>query len=181
MTFEELQAQIEKDLSFDETQLDTESLRIPQLHNKYLKHLYSEKLTIKKLRNDMGELLRLKHEYYTGKMDEATLKEKGWEPFLLRVLRSDIDMYLDSDKDIMYKVFKMSKAQGIDAIPRPNKTKDEAEFNRFTILKGQIIAGNNSKELIKEFKTLLVKLIHGGKILRKEGHDLLIDLAALGY
>ena len=101
MTFEELQAQIEKDLSFDETQLDTESLRIPQHHNKYLKHLYSEKLMLKKLRNDMGEMSRLKHEYYTGKMDEATLKEKGWEPFLLRVLRSDIDMYLDSDKDII--------------------------------------------------------------------------------
>ena len=87
----------------------------------------------------------------------------------------------DSDKDIMYKVFKMSKAQGIDSIPRPNKTKDEAEFNRFTILKGQILSGNNSKEMIKEFKTLLVKLIHGGKILRREGHDILIDLAALGY
>ena len=101
MTFEELQAQIEKDLSFDETQLDTESLRIPQLHNKYLKHLYSEKLMLKKLRNDMGEMSRLKHEYYTGKMDETTLKERGWEPFLLRVLRSDIDMYLDSDKDII--------------------------------------------------------------------------------
>ena len=101
MTFEELQAQIEKDLSFDETQLDTESLRIPQLHNKYLKHLYSEKLTMKKLRNDMGELSRLKHEYYTGKMDETTLKERGWEPFQLRVLRNDIDMYLDADKDII--------------------------------------------------------------------------------
>lgn len=101
MTFEELQAQIEKDLSFDETQLDTESLRIPQLHNKYLKHLYSEKLTIKKLRNDMSELSRLKHEYYTGKMDEAALKERGWEPFQLRVLRNDIDMYLDADKDII--------------------------------------------------------------------------------
>lgn len=87
----------------------------------------------------------------------------------------------DSDKDIMYKVFKMSKAEGIDAIPRPNKTKDEAEFNRFTILKGQILAGNNSKEMIKEFKSLLVKLIHNGKILRKEGHDILLDLAALGF
>lgn len=87
----------------------------------------------------------------------------------------------DSDKDIMFKVFKMSKAEGIESIPRPNKTKDEAEFNRFTILKGQILAGNNSKELIKEFKTLLVKLMHSNKILRKDGHDILIDLAALGY
>jgi len=87
----------------------------------------------------------------------------------------------DGDKDILYKVFKMSKAEGIEAIPRPNKSKDEAEFNRFTILKGQIIAGNNSKELIKEFKSLLVKLIHSDKILRKDGHAILLDLAALGY
>jgi hypothetical protein len=100
MTFEELQEQIEKDLSFDETQLDTESLRIPQLHNKYLKHLYSEKLMLKKLRNDMGELTRIKNEYYTGKLDETTLKERGWEPFQLRVLKNDVDMYLEGDKDM---------------------------------------------------------------------------------
>lgn len=87
----------------------------------------------------------------------------------------------DGDKDILYKVFKMSKAEGIDALPKPNKNKDEVEFNRFTILKGQILAGNNSKELLKEFKTLLVKLIHNDKILRKDGHSLLLDLAALGY
>jgi hypothetical protein len=94
---------------------------------------------------------------------------------------NDLTEMEDLDKDILYKVFKMSKAQGIEAIPRPNKSKDEQEFNRFTILKGQILAGNNSKELIKEFKTLLVKLIHSDKILRKDGHAILLDFAALGF
>lgn len=101
MTFEELQNQIEKDLAFDDTQLDTEALRVPQLHNKYLKHLYSEKLVLKKLRNDMGELERLKYEYYTGKMDEATLKQRGWEPFQIRILKNDVEMYIGSDPDIV--------------------------------------------------------------------------------
>lgn len=101
MTFDELQAQIEKDLLFDETQLDTEALRVPQLHNKYLKHLYSEKLLLKKLENDHKELLRIKYEYFTGKLDENTLRERGWEPFPLRVLKNDVDMYIDSDKDII--------------------------------------------------------------------------------
>ncbi len=100
MTFEELQAEIEKDLSFDDTQLDTESLRIPQLHNKYLKHLYSEKLILKKLKIDLGEQTRLKYEYYTGKLDENTLKNLGWEPFQLRVLKNDVEMYLEGDKDL---------------------------------------------------------------------------------
>ena len=94
---------------------------------------------------------------------------------------SDLTELDEMDKDILYKVFKMSKAEGIESIPRPNKTKDEQEFNRFTILKGQILAGNNSKELIKEFKTLLVKIIHSDKILRKDGHGILLDLAALGF
>lgn len=110
-----------------------------------------------------------------GKMINNIINGRGFPS------HNDLSELDDSDKDIMYKVFKMSKAEGIDAIPRPNKTKDEAEFNRFTILKGQILAGNNSKEMIKEFKTLLIKLIHGGKILRKDGHDILLDLAALGY
>lgn len=100
MTFEELQAEIEKDLSFDDTQLDTESLRIPQLHNKYLKHLYSEKLILKKLKIDLGEQTRIKYEYYTGKLDENTLKNLGWEPFQLRVLKNDVEMYLEGDKDL---------------------------------------------------------------------------------
>jgi hypothetical protein len=94
---------------------------------------------------------------------------------------SDLTELEDCDKDILYKVFKMSKAEGIESIPRPNKSKDEQEFNRFTILKGEIMAGNNSKELVKEFKTLLVKLIHSDKILRKDAHGILLDLAALGY
>jgi hypothetical protein len=55
---------------------------------------------LKKLRNDMGELTRIKYEYYTGKLDETTLKERGWEPFQLRVLKNDVDMYLEGDKDM---------------------------------------------------------------------------------
>ena len=36
MTLEELQAEADKDLVIDDTELDTESLKTPILHNKYL-------------------------------------------------------------------------------------------------------------------------------------------------
>ena len=39
MTLEELQELAERDLKINETELDLESLKTPQLHNKYLKHL----------------------------------------------------------------------------------------------------------------------------------------------
>jgi hypothetical protein len=29
------------------------------------------------------------------------LKDNGWEPFSLKVLKSDLHIYLDSDKDLM--------------------------------------------------------------------------------
>ena len=53
------------------------------------------------MENDHKELLRIKYEYFTGKLDENTLRERGWEPFPLRVLKNDVDMYIDSDKDII--------------------------------------------------------------------------------
>jgi hypothetical protein len=34
-------------------------------------------------------------------MDEITLKEQGWKPFQLKVLRNDLDKYIQSDKDII--------------------------------------------------------------------------------
>ena len=40
MTLEELQAQADKDLVIDDTELDTESLKTPILHNKYLQSIH---------------------------------------------------------------------------------------------------------------------------------------------
>src|SRR6056300_1262549 len=44
MTLEELQDIIEKDLTIDKIALDIESLKTPQLYNKYMKHLNNLKL-----------------------------------------------------------------------------------------------------------------------------------------
>ena len=41
MNLDELQAQAEKDLKIDDTELDIESLNTPIIHAKYLKHYSS--------------------------------------------------------------------------------------------------------------------------------------------
>lgn len=87
----------------------------------------------------------------------------------------------EDDKNTLYKVFKLSQIDKADLLPSPDKTKEEQEMNRFQILKGQIQAGNDSAELIKEFKCLLMKFISGGKIPRGQGMDIICDLLALGY
>ena len=87
----------------------------------------------------------------------------------------------EDDKNTLYKVFKLSNIDKVDMLPSPDKTKEETEMNRFQILKGQIQAGNDSAELIKEFKRMLMKFISGGKIPRGQGMEIVCELLALGY
>ena len=97
MTLEELQQLVDKDLKLDDTELDSESARIPLLHYKYLQHFNKFSLLLKKAQQDYNGLTREKWEYYTGKADESVYREK---PFDLKVLKSDVHIYIDSDEDI---------------------------------------------------------------------------------
>ena len=93
MTLEELQQSVDRDLKIDDTELDTESINIPLLHNKYLQHYNKFSLLLKKSEYEYRVLKRQKWEYYTGKADESVYKEK---PFDLKVLKSDVHIYMDS-------------------------------------------------------------------------------------
>ena len=101
MDIETIKQMLQKDLHLNDAELDTESLRIPQLHSKYLNILHDEKLILQSLKVKKRNVLREKWEYYTGKMDEDTLKAKGWEPFNLKILKQDVDMYIESDSDMI--------------------------------------------------------------------------------
>ncbi len=52
MTLEELQQSVNKDFKLDDTELDTESVNIPLLHNKYLIHFNKFSLLLKKAEYD---------------------------------------------------------------------------------------------------------------------------------
>jgi len=100
MNLTELRAMVSEDMVMDDTELDIESLRTPQLHNKYLNMYHDERLRLTQKDEELKSLIRSKWEYYTGKMDSETLATLGWEPFQLNILKADIDKYLDSDKDL---------------------------------------------------------------------------------
>jgi len=91
---------VEADLKIDETELDSESLRTPQLHSKYLNFLTDEKLKASKLEYDYNRLKKYKWLYYTGKLSEEELADFGWEPFQLSILKTDIDRFLNADEEL---------------------------------------------------------------------------------
>lgn len=66
-----------------------------------------------------------------------------------------------------------------DGIEVPKENSED--LKKFEIMKGEILSGNDSRELIKQFKVMIIKLIHNGRLPKNEGKDLLMDLAELGY
>ena len=96
MTLEELQDLAEKDLRINDTELDLESLKTPQLHNKYMKHLTKFKLMLSKAEAEFAQTKRTLWEYYTGKADASVYAQK---PFDLKILRNDVDQYIHSDDE----------------------------------------------------------------------------------
>ena len=101
MLIEEIRKMVGKDLPMDKTELDVESIKTPQLHNKYLILYSDEKLILGKFQSDYNVLKKDKWLYYTGKISQEELEERNWEPFDLNILKTDIDTFIDSDEDII--------------------------------------------------------------------------------
>ena len=97
MDLETLQKQVDVDLKIDDTELDLESIRTPQLHNKYLKLFTKYSLQYKKAKDDYDGLYKFKWEYYTGKAEAEVYKTN---PFDLKVLKADVGIYLDADEEM---------------------------------------------------------------------------------
>ena len=97
MDFEELRKQIDIDLRIDDTELDLESIRTPQIHNKYLQLYTKYSLQLKKARDDYNSLYRTKWEDYTGKAEPEVYREN---PFDIKVLKADVGIYLNSDLEL---------------------------------------------------------------------------------
>jgi len=89
---------------------------------------------------------------------------------------------LDSEEQ-EYLHFLASKADLIDKVnlPTPKKDDDEKDINQFEIMRGQIIAGNDSADMVKRFKQLIVKMSGKGLIPSRQVKDILIMLAENGY
>lgn len=97
----------EKDSTIDKTELADESLIIPKLHNKYYRILIEERMTLKSLESKMKQLRLLKYEFYTQGPNDLS-REKGWTiPPKGLILKSDIPMYMDGDKDMIDMVLRI--------------------------------------------------------------------------
>lgn len=97
MNFEDIMQMWEQDSKIDPIELDTASINIPSLHAKYLKIFSDYRFRKKQATLQMKQLVRCKFEYYTGKADTQTYKDN---PFDLKILKSDLNLYIESDEEV---------------------------------------------------------------------------------
>jgi len=63
---------------------------------------------------------------------------------------------------------------------RRNKSDTEKkESERFNILRGEVMAGNNADKVIKELRGLILRFMNDGRIQQKEGTAMLLELSAI--
>lgn len=120
MTLDDILNEWDKDSVIDRLDLGDESLKISRLHAKWLRILANERLRLKKRQTELYQLKRDKLEFYIQGPTKET-HEAGWEmPARGAVLKSDLPVYMDADKQIIEKTLEVAYqneiVQAIDLI-----------------------------------------------------------------
>ena len=110
MTLDELKLQVEKDLKINDERLDTESYKNQELYAKYLEHKTNFEFLLYRSKGEYKTLFREKWEYYGGKADAKIYVTK---PFDLKVLKTDLSIYIESDEDIIKVEHKISYLESV--------------------------------------------------------------------
>ena len=141
MKFEDIQKLWTRDCPIDETELSQESVKIPQLHNKYLILYSNEKLKFKEIKFLFSGLIKRKRDYYSGRMSAEELEAADWEPFRIKLLKVDVQEYIDADEDVIEskKLFALQeeKVNYLESIVKGLTTrgyliKNAIDWKRFT-------------------------------------------------
>jgi hypothetical protein len=108
MRIEEILEEWSKDAHIDQSKLDIESLRVSEIHHKYYKMFIPEKIKLRKMREELKALKKLKWEYYNNNLSPEECKDLGWEPLRRKLLKSDVDRFVDSDSHVIEETLKMA-------------------------------------------------------------------------
>ncbi len=108
LTLEQLQDEVEKDLELRTDRCDQDSANTPKIHNKYHRQyrLVKEEYNLAEIR--FKALWREKWLYYSGKKPREFYDE---HPLQLKIMKSDVKMFIESDEDIMQATVVLRKLE----------------------------------------------------------------------
>ena len=101
-----------KDTIMDNTSLDKESLKIPNLHSKWLIILSKERQKLKSIYIKRQSLNKVLGEYYRGELNNPEdLEELKREPYPKTVINSLLQQHIDADDEMIKTNLKMAYQQ----------------------------------------------------------------------
>jgi hypothetical protein len=138
---DEVEQEWNQDCLINPVELDQASLDSPKLHSKYIRYYNKVRLHTLSLEDKLADEMKIKNLYYSGRMSKEEYEEFGLEPFPLKILKTDIKFYLESDPSIKkiknrieyYKIFLDCIKSIIDQINRRSfEIKNIIEHRKFT-------------------------------------------------
>lgn len=93
----------------------------------------------------------------------------------------DISNMTDVERSYLHHITSRADLGERLNIPAPDKKKDDQDINQFEVMRGQIMAGNDSSKLHKDFKLLIMKMMKKKLLPKRQANELLFEMASLGY
>jgi len=94
----------------------------------------------------------------------------------LDVTFDEIDSLSEDEKNDIDTIVSVTEINTRLRVPNTRRSKLEQKLNKFNVLRGSIIAGNNNENLLHEFRMLLVELNSEGYVSKKETSDILLQM-----
>jgi hypothetical protein len=97
----------------------------------------------------------------------------------LDVSFDEIDSLTEDEKNDIDTIISKTDINTRLRVPNTRRSKLEKDLNKFNVLRGSIIAGNDSTELLKDFRRLLLHLTTENYISKKESNEVLMEMLKL--
>jgi hypothetical protein len=93
----------------------------------------------------------------------------------------EMNRLTEDEKAYLHNISKKSNILEKLNIPTPSKDKEEKDLHEFEVLKGEIMAGNDNKDMVRKFKGLILKFSKAGTLPKQQVNEILQDLLDLGF
>lgn len=100
-SIEEVLQEWKKDSIINDTKLDKEILRSPQLHSKYLDYFVFFKAKLAAAEKNHNKMMWVKRKYFRGECDQQDLQKYGWSQWQgLKPSSTELNQLLEMDSDM---------------------------------------------------------------------------------
>lgn len=133
-------------------------------------------------------LVKIRRSTKTNYMDLPTKRvSSNLQNILKTIIGGGVPNYNDlgkldeEEKIYLNKLISRSELTDRISVPAPSKDQQEKDIHNFEVMRGQIMSGNDSQELVKQFKLIIRKLMRQGLLPKSDVEDILSTLIELGY